>query len=163
MDTEKTLMGEIARELRVDPAHPDLDQMTAAVAETVARAQKLARMGGPGAVLIRLRPDDRVPQMVMQWLTNYADSFSYDGRACAHVERTTPTTLFAVTPNRRLCDRCADRRARELAASATQSGDPFRMDCDFCGVPADLRTLRVALIPVVTVLVRAFGCGRCLA
>lgn len=161
MNHEKALLRDVARDLDIDPSHPDLDQMGAVVAETVSRAEKLARIGGPDAVLIRLRPADPVPPMVASWLAMYADALHYDGRACAHIGRTTPTTLFGATPNRRLCDRCADRRARELAANAARSGDPLRMDCDFCGVPANVFALRVVLIPIVSVLVRAFGCRGC--
>src|SRR2546421_268296 len=47
------MLAEVAGELGIDPAHPDKDQLEAAVAETASRARKLAERTGGAALRAR--------------------------------------------------------------------------------------------------------------
>lgn len=151
------MLDDLIRELDLDPAHPQLDQYRAAIAEVDALAEKYGRLG---ATVLRL---DRapLPPPIGGWLREYAaDLTGGRVRRCRHGSWFTPTTMFASTPGRAFCPRCADARGAELRAA--HSG-PFALDCDFCGVPTDVFALGVVVVPVVTILVRGVACARCLA
>lgn len=160
------MLDDMIRELDLDPAHPQLDQYRAAIAQVDGIAEKFGRLrvsGQPAPVVLRL---DRgaMPPPIRGWLERYAADF-VDGRVrrCRHSSWFTPTTMHAGEPGRAFCPACDKIRGQELQQNALKSPTPGLMDCDFCGVPTDPFRLRIVAVPVVTILVRGMACVRCLA
>lgn len=160
------MLDDIIRELDLDPAHPQLDQYRAAIAQVDRIADRFGRLRVPGQdppVVLRLDRPPAPPPPIRGWLERYAADFA-DGRVrrCRHSSWFTPTTMYAGEPGRAFCPACDRRRGHELQQNARETSGHLTMDCDFCGVPTDPFALRIVAVPVVTILVRGMACRGCL-